>query len=188
MHTVFHLAVTLFSFCIAVAFSLPIADGVLSSAAQKPGTPSLSTADITQGTQDKLASSNSTKVDDDAGDAYTCFGTLDASPGDCSTLAANLAKNTGTITADAHQCVGFSNGACVAKWCSNSDGLTEIGAGYFATQVSLLSGCTNGAQNGVMAPCSDDSFQGAALGGRSGCSRRPPWRPRVAARIRTRKP
>lgn len=87
--------------------------------------------------------------------------TLEAKPSDCSTLAANLAKNAGQINADAHQCVGFTNGGCVAKFCSNTDTGTWIEAGYFATQVSLLSSCTNDGQNGVMAPCSDDSFEGS---------------------------
>ncbi|KAK7924517.1 hypothetical protein PG985_006571 [Apiospora marii] len=161
MQTVFHLVVALLGFCIAVASSLPLADGVLSSTAQELGSPSLPTANIAQGTPDKRASSNITKVDEDAGGAYTCFGKLEALPSDCSTLVASLAKNTGTIYADAHQCVGFTSGACVAKWCSNEDSELQVGAEWFASQVSLLSGCTSGSQNGVMAPCSDDSFQGS---------------------------
>lgn len=74
MQTVFHLAVALLGFCIAVASSLPLADDVRSLTAQELGSPSLPTADIAQGTQGKRASSNTVKVDEDAGGAYTCFG------------------------------------------------------------------------------------------------------------------
>lgn len=74
MQTVFHLIAALLGFCIAVASSLPLADGVISLTAQELGTLSLPMAAITQGTQDKRASSNATKVNDDAGGVYTCFG------------------------------------------------------------------------------------------------------------------
>ncbi|KAK8055280.1 hypothetical protein PG993_000507 [Apiospora rasikravindrae] len=111
-----------------------------------------------------VAPNNLTKINDDGGDAgaYTCFGILDAYSGDCANLAAGLAQqNTDYVRTKAHQCVGYNYGNCVAKFCSNNDKNLKIPSSEFADHVSFLTGCSKNAHNGVMAPCSDDSFQGS---------------------------
>lgn len=63
MKTNFHMAAVLFGFCVTIASSLPIADGVLIHGA--------TTGDARM----KRAPSNSTRInDDDPGGDYTCFG------------------------------------------------------------------------------------------------------------------
>ena len=62
----------------------------------------------------------------------------------------------------AHQCLDFTNGACVAKFCSNADMNVTASSQWIATQLTLLdNSCVTQKSNGVMARCSDDSFAGS---------------------------
>ncbi|KAK8088222.1 hypothetical protein PG997_003183 [Apiospora hydei] len=170
MQTVLHLAAVLFGFCVAIASSMPVADVIIPVVAPSNLTkvnvdhvivPVIAPSNLTKVNANDghaivpvVAPNNLIKVNDDGGDSgtYTCFGTLDAYSSDCATLAANLPKTTDRIITNAHQCVGFYYGACVAKFCSNNDHKLYIPSDEFADHVSLLTGCTNNVQNGVMAP------------------------------------
>ncbi|KAK7951155.1 uncharacterized protein PG986_006883 [Apiospora aurea] len=161
MQAVLYLAAVLFGFCVSIASSMPVADAIIPVVA--PNNITKVNANEDHAIVPVVAPNNLTKVNDDGGDSgtYNCFGTLDAYSSDCATLAANLPRTTDRIITNAHQCVGFYYGACVAKFCSNNEHKLYIPSDEFADHVSLLTGCTNNVQNGVMAPCSDDSFQGS---------------------------
>ncbi|KAK8126179.1 uncharacterized protein PG998_001938 [Apiospora kogelbergensis] len=155
MKTNFHMAAVLFGFCVTIASSLPIADGVLIHGA--------TTGDARM----KRAPSNSTRInDDDPGGDYTCFGTLEALQTDCSSLVQNMEDAAAAEIPDylvaAHECLSFNSGACLAKFCANSDLNVTASAQWIANQLTLLdNSCATQNNNGVMAPCSDDSFTGS---------------------------
>ncbi|KAK8050389.1 hypothetical protein PG994_012119 [Apiospora phragmitis] len=154
MQIAFHLAAVLFGFCIAVTSSMPVANDVLPSSAQV--TPDIHV--ISNGTEDG-------GIVDGMWDCYgadwrDCLQTLEANSSDCSTLATQVFLNTAEVHAKNNSCVGFTNGTCIAQLCSNSYTDQIFDAESFALQISVLSSCTNGGQNGVMASYSEDSFAG----------------------------